>query len=368
MTIGTEHEFSLNDSNFRPMPVSDLVLERMAGRIQNETPLGEVIVSKELQKHVMEIVPRKPQETLADLERVVQSGINALYNFLDPDLRLLGLGMHPLLTLDMTGVWDHEEGEVYQEYDRLFTIRQHGWLNIQAVQVNIPYSSEGDLITLHNRIRPLLPYFVAVSAASPFVEGTKTTTMDNRLLFYRKNQEKIPLICNDLIPEKLTSVSEYHAIQETICQSLRQEGAEILCREWVNSRGVIIRFSRSCLEIKAIDEQECLHSDMAITAFVLALLRSKDLCLEEDQAQLLELMEEAITYGVARLQPELMRLYDMAERNATRDELRYLPLIKRRIERGSLAEILSRKAKNMANLHPLLRDLEYCLRHNIPYV
>jgi hypothetical protein len=368
MTIGTEHEYSLNDPSFTPMPVSDRILEKMAGRIQNETPLGDVIISKELQKHVMEIVPRKPQETLRDLERVVQSGISNLYNFLHPDLQLLGLGMHPLLTLDMTGVWDHEEGDVYEEYDRIFNIRQHGWLNIQALQINIPYASEQELIALHNRIRSLIPYLVAVSAASPFVEGKKTSVMDNRLRFYRKNQEKIPLICNMLIPEKLSRLADYHAIQEDICQSLRQEGGQILCREWVNSRGVIIRFSRSCLEIKAIDEQECVRSDMAVTAFVLSLLRCKDLLLEEDQDQILQLTEEAIRGGVAPLRPELSRLYLLAEKNATPDERQYLPLIRKKIEKGSIAEVLSARAKDLTSLYPLLQDLEYCLRHNIPYV
>jgi hypothetical protein len=368
MTIGTEHEYSLNDRSFTPMPVSDRILERMSGRIQNETPLGDVIISKELQKHVMEIVPRKPQETLRELERVVQAGITNLYNFLHPDLQLLGLGMHPLLTLDMTGVWDHEEREVYEEYDRIFNIRQHGWLNIQALQINIPYRSEQELITLHNRIRALIPYIVAVSAASPFVEGQKTPTMDNRLLYYRKNQEKIPLICNMLIPEKLSRLADYHAIQEDICQNLRQEGAQILCREWVNSRGVIIRFSRSCLEIKAIDEQECLRSDMAITAFVLSLLRHDDLGLEEDQDQILDLTEEAIKGGVAPLREELSRLYGLAAHTATPDERQYLPLIRKKIEKGSVAELLTARAKGITSLYPLLQDLEYCLRHNVPYV
>ncbi len=368
MTIGTEHEYSLNDPSFRPMPVSDQILERMSGRIQNETPLGDVIISKELQKHVMEIVPKKPQESLRELERVIQAGITNLYNFLHPDLQLLGLGMHPLLRLDMTGVWNHEEGEVYEEYDRIFNIRQHGWLNIQALQINIPYRSEQELITLHNRIRALIPYLVAVSAASPFVEGQKTTTMDNRLIFYRKNQEKIPLICNMLIPEKLHRLADYHAIQEDICRSLQQEGAQILCREWVNSRGVIIRFSRSCLEIKAIDEQECLRSDMAITAFILALLRLEDLDLEEDQDRLLDLTEEAIQGGVRPLRDDLSRLYTRAEETATADERQYLPLIKKKIEKGSIAELLSARARDLTSLYPLLQDLEYCLRHNVPYI
>lgn len=368
MTIGTEHEYSINDRSFKPCPVSDQILERISGRIQNETPLGEIIVSKELQKHVLEIVPQRPGESLAELERVLQAGIRSLYSSLTPDFQLLGLGMHPLLTLDMTGVWDHDEGEIYRVYDRLFNIRQHGWLNIQALQINIPYTSEGELVAMYNKIRSIIPYVVAVTAASPFVEGEHTGILDNRLIYYRKNQEQIPSICHDLIPESLQCLADYHAIYDDICRSLKEKGGDVLCREWVNSRGVIIRFSRCCLEIKAIDEQECIHADMAVTAFVSSLLRCGDLPVEKDQDTLLALTNEAIARGTEAFRQELEMLYKKAEQHATDDERRYLPLIKRRIERGSLAELLSKRYKNKGRLAPLLKDLEYCLRENIPYI
>lgn len=368
MTIGTEHEYSINDAAFTPLPVSDRLIERVSGRIQNETPLGEVILSKELQKHVLELIPRSPATTLAGLERTLYAGLTQLYDFFHSEYHLLGLGMHPLLTLDMTGVWDHEEAEVYQEYDRIFNIRQHGWLNIQALQINIPYASEEEAVSLYNRIRALIPYLVAVSASSPFVEGAPTGTMDNRLLYYRVNQQAVPLICHDLIPEPIGSLRDYTSIQEEICRELEGKGARRLCREWVNSRGVIFRFSRCCLEIKAIDEQECLRSDMAVTAFVLALLRCPDLPVEEDHEILLDLTEEAIRGGVRPLRPELQGLFALAEQYATEDEKRFLPLIRKRIEKGSLAELLVTRQTGRTGMDRMLRDLEYCLRHNVPYI
>lgn len=368
MSIGTEHEYSINNRSFKPLPVSDLILERISGRIQNETPLGEIIVSKELQKHVLEIVPRRPGRSLAELERVLHAGIQNLYSCLTPEFQLLGLGMHPLLTLDMTTVWDHDEREIYEVYDRLFNIHQHGWLNIQALQINIPYASEEELVTLYNKIRSIIPYVVAITTASPFVEGKSTGTMDNRLIYYRKNQERIPSICHGLIPEPLQTLADYHAIHDDMCRSLMERGGEALCREWVNSRGVIVRFSRCCLEIKAIDEQECIHADMAVTAFVLSLLRCRDLPLEKDQDALLALTEEAIAKGTEAFRQELEKLYDLALQHATEDQRRYLPHIKRRIEKGSLAELLSTRYKSKGSITPLLRDLEYCLRENIPYI
>ena len=144
-------------------------------------------------------------------------------------------------------------------------------------------------------------------------------------------------------------------------------GADILCREWVNSRGVIVRFSRGCLEVKAIDEQECLKSDMAITAFLLALLRS-DLSLEEDESSLKSLMEEAMRNGTENLKPELERLYKAAYEISTEEERRYLPLVKHRIKKGSLAEVLRWQYKDSGDIRSLLQRLEEALRENKPYL
>ena len=199
--------------------------------------------------------------------------------------------------MNETAVWDHDEGEYYEAYDRLFNIRQHGWLNIQALQVNLSYSGEKDLVLHYNRLRSLLPYLIAVTAASPMVEGKSTGTADNRLLYYRENQKEIPLICNRIIPEKIESVQDYRREQEEIFAELRKRDAEILCEEWVNSGGVIIRFSRKCLEIKALDEQDCIRSDMAVCAFIRSLLRCRSLPVETDQDALLALTEDAIQRG-----------------------------------------------------------------------
>ena len=145
-------------------------------------------------------------------------GIRKFYHVFPDRYHLLGLGMHPTLTPDRAVVWDHDEGEYYQTYDRLFNIRQHGWLNIQALQVNLSYAGEKDLLMQYNRIRTLLPYLVALSASSPMVEGSLTGAMDNRLIYYRQNQKEIPGICNGIIPARLLSVGE---LQEGAGRGLR---------------------------------------------------------------------------------------------------------------------------------------------------
>jgi len=367
MTIGTEHEFSINDPHFNPLPVSDTILKTICGSFSSEILFGDVKLGKELQKTVLEMVPRNHADSIAVLEDQLMRGILKFSHVFRDRYQLLGLGMHPTLKLEETAVWDHDEGEYYEAYDRLFDIRQHGWLNIQALQVNLSYSGEKDLVAQYNRLRSLLPYLIAVTAASPIVEGKSTGTADNRLFYYRENQKEIPLICNRIIPEKIDSVHDYRRQQEEIFDELRKKDAEILCEEWVNSGGVIIRFSRKCLEIKALDEQDCIRSDMAVCAFIRSLLRCPSLPVETEQDALLALTEEAIREGTASFRPELQGLYTRAWSHATAEERLYLPFIRERIEHGSLAELIDNRFEREREIGPILSDLAMALKTNRPY-
>ena len=367
--IGTEHEYSINDKSQRALAISDQIIKKIAGRLDHEVAFGGILVSKELQKHAIELIPQRPGG-IGFLEEKLYQGLCQLYRATNHEYGFMGLGMHPLLRLNETAYWNHDEQEYYETYDRLFNIRQHGWLNIQALQINIPYQGKEELVAMFNKIRALMPYLVAVSASSPLVEGKATSYMDNRLVYYRENQAAIPEICHGILPEKLESVDDYVKINRGIYTQLKKQGADILCREWVNSRGVIVRFTRSCLEIKAIDEQECLHSDMAFSAFILALLRS-DLLLEEDEESLLSLLEEAMRRGTAGLRPELERLLGHAEKSATAEEKRYLPLVARRVEQGSLAELMIERLQETGaeeeKIKDLMRQMQWCLKENRPY-
>jgi glutamate---cysteine ligase / carboxylate-amine ligase len=366
--IGTEHEYSINDANFNPLPISDTVIQSICGRVDSEILFGDVKMGKELQKHVLEFVPRLPADNLPKLEADLFRGITKFYHVFRDRYKLLGLGMHPTLTLDKTTVWDHDEGEYYEVYDRLFNIHQHGWLNIQALQINLSYANDRDLVTMYNRIRTLLPYLIAITASSPMVEGRMTGTADNRLVYYRENQKEIPLICNRIIPEKIRTVADYRAMQEKVFSELHARGADILCEEWVNSSGLIVRFSRRCLEIKALDEQECIHSDMAVCAFVRSLLRCRSLPISRDQETLLDIAECAIHSGTADLKPELQKLYTDAWNHATEEERTYLPIIHQRIEKGSLAELMRNRLEEDCDITSLLAELSDCLKTNRPWM
>ncbi len=368
MTIGTEHEYSINDRIFNPLPISDVILSEIAGSVKSEVLFGDVILSKELQKTVLEFIPNYPTDSLFELEEQVYSGIRRFYLHFGDRYRLLGLGMHPTLTLNETAVWNHDEGEYYKAYDRLFNIKQHGWLNIQALQINMSYRNDEEMIDLYNSIRSLLPYIIAVSASSPFVEGKATGYVDNRLLFYRENQNDIPQICDRIIPERIVEVNDYLENQQEIYRELENRDAHILCEEWLNSSGLIIRFSRKCVEVKAIDEQECIKSDMAVCAFLRALVRAGDLPVETDRDVLLDLTELAIRKGTRTLQPELERLLLCAWNAATNEEKKYLHIIEDRIIHGSIAERMQDRFKETGNMVEFMVSMEKALRTNQPYI
>jgi hypothetical protein len=120
------------------------------------------------------------------------------------------------------------------------------------------------------------------------------------------------------------------------------------------------------VELKAVDEQECVRSDMAITSFLLSLLRS-DIRLEEDEDGLREMTEKAIERGVAPLRPELRRLLRSAKEVARPDERRFLPLVETKIESGSLAEVMMEEARQGRQIKEVLQDMERSLRLNTPY-
>lgn len=368
MTIGTEHEYSINDPVFSPRAVSDEILREICGRYESEILFGEVKLGKELQKTVLEMVPREPVEELAVLEAGLTKGMARFNRIFGSRYHLLGLGMHPTARPADIPVWDHDEGEYYEVYDRLFNIRQHGWLNIQALQINLSYRNEKDLISQYNRIRVLLPYLIAVTASSPVVEGSPTGYCDNRLRYYRENQKEIPLICDRIVPGRIRSVADYRSVQEEVFAELRARDADLLCEEWVNSSGLIIRFSRKCLEIKALDEQESIRSDMAVCAFVRALLRCRTLPVETDHGALLALTEDAIRMGTAAFRPDLKALYDAAWDRATADERMYLPIIRDRIAHGSLAEQIRDRLSHGEGIVPVLKEMAAALRNNRPYL
>jgi gamma-glutamyl:cysteine ligase YbdK (ATP-grasp superfamily) len=378
------------NKDLRALPIVDQVIKDFCGKIVNFVELPHFTFGKELQLHVMELKANAPFKSPALFEETMQDAVSTLSDFLGKNYRahLLGTGMHPLLRLEETRVWPHRHRKIYQEYRRVFNLKQHGWLNIQSFHLNLPYQNEANGVLLHNLLAGLSAYLPAISASSPIYEGAMGPNVDNRLYFYRLNQREVPSVTGDVIPENVSSLAQYR--KEVIGQYSRDlakagVGKTLLSKEWVNSRGVIFRFDRKALEVRVMDEQECVKSDVSLSCFVRAALRglisSKAELLPHDL--LVSDFNSALTSGLdAKVQnprgPTARQvcqyLFDLAWANADKEEKKYLPIVQKRIENGSLSELIRervlKKAKKTDLKEAILSvysTLIKCLADNQPY-
>ena len=387
--MGPEHEFSLVNQELKPLPVSDKIIKSYCGKIINFVELPTFTFGKELQLHVMELKANSPFKSPAEFEETMQSAVTTLSGIVEKQgANLLGTGMHPLLQLKDTGIWSHYHKKIYQEFGKFFNLNQHGWLNIQSFHLNLPYQTEADGIQIHNQLANLSTYLPAIAASSPIYEGKTGPDIDNRLQFYKINQKEIPTITGEVIPEYVSSFNQYkHDVIERYSKDLAMAGASktLLYREWVNSRGVIFRFDRCALEVRVMDEQECIKSDVALSCFVRATLRGlvalkaellpHDLLVKDFNMIVKDGLKAQVLNPHGKTARQVCQHYlNLAFEYSDEDEKKYLWIIKKRLENGCLSEIIRNRVLKRAektDFHEAVVNvystLIKCLSDNEPY-
>jgi predicted CopG family antitoxin len=202
------------------------------------------------------------------------------------------------------------------------------------------------------------------------------------------NQAEVPSVTGDVVPEYVSSFAQYREqVIGRYSQDLAKAGAgkTILFKEWVNSRGVIFRFDRSALEVRVMDEQECVKSDVALSCFIRAALRG---LIAERAAplphQLLvadfnSVMAKGLNAKVLHPNGHTARqvcqhLFKLASENAIEDEKKYLWIVKKRIENDSLSELITERIMKKAQktdfkeaILGVYSTLIKCLANNEPY-
>ena len=387
--LGPEHEFSLVNQELKVLPVADKIIKDYCGKIINFVELPSFTFGKEMQLHVMEVKANSPFKSPIQFEETMQNAVSTLNQIVNKHgAMLLGTGMHPLLKLEDTAIWPHYHRKIYQEYGKIFNLNQHGWLNIQSFHLNLPYQKEADGIQTHNLLANLCAYLPAITASSPIYEGKAGPDVDNRLQFYKINQREIPSVAGEVIPEYADSFSQYkHDVIGRYSEDLAKAGAgkTLLSREWVNSRGVIFRFDRSALEIRVMDEQECVKSDVALSCFIRAALRGlialkaellpHDLLVKDFNAVVKEGLNAQVSNPNGKTARQVCQHYfNLALEYADEDEKRYLWIIKKRLENGSLSELIRDRVLRRAektDFHQAVINvystLIKCLSDNEPY-
>jgi len=387
--MGPEHEFSLVNQELKPLPIADKIIKDYCGKTVNFVELHAFTFGKEMQLHVMEIKANSPFKSPIDFEATMQNAVSTLNQIIGKhDAQLLGTGMHPLLKLKETAIWPHYHRKIYQEYGKIFSLDQHGWLNVQSFHLNLPYNKQTDGIQTHNLLANLCAYLPALTASSPIYEGKKGSDVDNRLQFYKINQKEIPSITGEIIPEYATSFNQYQRdIIARYSEDLAKAGAKktLLLRDWVNSRGIIFRFDRSSIEIRLMDEQECIKSDVALSCFIRAVIRGllaskaellpHDSLVKDFNAVVREGLNAKVSNPNGRTAKQICQHYfNLATEYADDDEKQYLWLIKKRLENGNLSNAICDRVLRRAQktdfreaIINIYSKLIKCLSNNEPF-
>lgn len=253
-------------------PICDRILEQAAGQPAAEMERGETAWSNELAMHVIEMKTNGPAQSLAPYRTFFHRDVQALNQMLaEHQAMLLPTGQHPWMNpLQDSHLWPHEQGEIYQTFDRIFSCKGHGWTNLQSMHINLPFADDREFAQLHRAIRMLLPIMPALSASSPFVDGEQTGIAGNRLRYYAHNCRRVPLVTDRVVPDDIETREDYH--EQILLPMYRQLGKldpeGLLKHEWLNARGAIARFDRGAIEIRVLDTQECPQADLLIAELI----------------------------------------------------------------------------------------------------
>jgi gamma-glutamyl:cysteine ligase YbdK (ATP-grasp superfamily) len=397
---GIELEYMIVDQKTQDVrPVADLALHdgcrETGGEICGDVDRGAFGWSNELVLHVIELKTNGPAPDLGKLASGFHGEVQAVNRLLAKHgCRLAPSAMHPWMVPDReTKLWPHDNNEIYDAYNRIFGCKGHGWSNLQSMHINLPFNGNSEFGRLHAAIRLVLPLLPAIAASSPFYEGKKGQSLDNRLEFYRKNQARVPEIAGMIVPEAVFTKAAYE--QEIFAKVFKaiapHDRDKILQHEWLNSRGAIARFDRDAIEIRLIDVQECTSADIGIAAFVISLVKalyderhiSYDAQCAWAASDLAVILDETIRSAEnAKLHAKTYgRVFGIQDAATTRDLLaslidRFLPEAPKECVRalevirtqGSLASRMIRAhEKQGASLPAIMTRLGDCLAENVPF-
>lgn len=388
--FGPEHEFSIVDEQIKPLPISDKVIKDYHGKIVDFVETPTFAFGKEQALHQLEIKAKKPFRSPETFEETMQNAVSTLLEFLRRkyQAQLLGTGMHPLLALEETGIWPHSNQATVQEYAKMFNLKCHGWRNIQSFQVNLPYLNEKHGVAIHNALTHLCAYLPAIAASSPFCEGKSTPYIDTRLYNYKDNMKEIHSIAGDVVPDYISSFDQYRRDGfGKYSQDLSKAGAgELLTHaEWLNQRGIVFKFPREAIEVRIMDEQECIKSDVALSCFTRAAVRGliaentklpqHQILVEDYNAIVRNGLSAQTQHPQGKIAKQVCQYFlNIASKHADANEKKYLWIIKKRIEKGNLSEIIRNRVETKAQkttskeaIVSIYQQLVKALCENQPY-
>ena len=277
--FGVEMEFMIVDRDtLNVLPRADVPLGKdKDGNQLSDVEYDDIGLSNELVSHVLEFKCAHPKSTFDGLGKRFFHEIRRANKKLEKiNAMLLPSACHPFMDPAEMQLWPYDCLDIYQTYDRIFNCKGHGWANLQSTHLNLSFDGDEEFGELHAAIRLLLPLIPAIAASSPYLDGKYTGYRDARIEVYRHNQDKVPEITGQVIPEQAYSYDEYNKmIFDKVKKAIAPYDTEHLLNHFfLNSRGAIARFDRGAIEIRLVDIQECPNADIAIAELEIATLKA----------------------------------------------------------------------------------------------
>lgn len=366
---GMELEYATVDRDLNVVSLVEPAFRILAGRGTSDVHLGALGFSNEIADHVFEVKTSAPVRSLRQAEEVLYEGIQRFTAVLrdEFDARLMPTGMHPWFDPAKGRLWARSGGRIYGTYEQLFDVRTHGWMNVQASHLNLPFGNERETLAMHTAAALLVPYLPAIGASTPMYEGDLRPHADSRLAWILEHQARIPESCGQLVPEYVDSFADYRKkILGPMYAALDRfpQDTSAIRHDFLNARGAVFKFSRRAMEVRVLDTQECVKMDAAIAAFVRAALKDltrrvlagkielppHELLVEDFRATIRDGSAAVVTAphvaverdetGRTDVRAVLRALLAGARKTVRKDEAPYLELIARVIECGSLSECI----------------------------
>ena len=277
--FGVEMEFMIVDRDtLNVLPRADVPLGKdKDGNQLSDIEYDDIGLSNELVSHVLEFKCAHPKSTFDGLGKRFFHEIRRANKKLEKiNAMLLPSACHPFMDPAEMQLWPYDCLDIYQTYDRIFNCKGHGWANLQSTHLNLSFDGDEEFGELHAAIRLLLSLIPAIAASSPYLDGKYTGYRDARIEVYRHNQDKVPEITGQVIPEQAYSYDEYNKmIFDKVKKAIAPYDTEHLLNHFfLNSRGAIARFDRGAIEIRLVDIQECPNADIAIAELEIATLKA----------------------------------------------------------------------------------------------
>jgi glutathione synthase/RimK-type ligase-like ATP-grasp enzyme/gamma-glutamyl:cysteine ligase YbdK (ATP-grasp superfamily) len=399
---GLELEYPTVNEDLDVVALVEPAFRSIAGRGTSDIELDRVGFSNEIADHVFEVKTLEPVRALRDADEAIATGVRRFSEVLAQEwgARLLPTAMHPWFDPIDGRLWTRSGLRIYTTYARIFDIRTHGWMNVHATHLNLPFGDERETMAMHTAAALLVPYLPALAASSPVHDGRLQPYADARLAWILQHQSRVPETCGRIVPEYVDSFAAYRrdVLQPMYDALERFPNSAPIRHEFLNSRGAVLRFARRALEIRVLDTQECVRMDVAISVFARAALRDLTravlearvvppptdtlvadfhACVRDGSAALVRAPHlTGVTDGPGTRVGDVLRmLRERAERAVPVEDAGYLQLIDTIIEQGPLSERIRARLEPHAGsetalrraLREVYRELSECLVSNEPW-